>query len=128
MKYILKYNFYLSHWFAGKKQKDIYAKGTAFLFLNQVCFLLGAILLLVNHFIGRTIFTPWSFAIFIMFLCILIFYSFQKGIELQVIGYCFESDFEQFTSSKIYFNRFIGLIYFWLPFFLNFVIVFYYYS
>ena len=50
MKNIIRFNFYLSTWFAGKGKKEIFVKGTSFLFLNQMSFMIAAFFLAVWHF------------------------------------------------------------------------------
>lgn len=125
MKEILKYDFYLSKWFAGNKQDKI-IPGTAFLFLNQVSLLFLAIFLVVDKFLPFTL-SPEIFTGITMLVVLFLMYGLQKRVQTKVQENKYENEYNVLTTKEIYKHRLIALLLFVLPFILCFVVAILFY-
>ena len=125
IKNMLRYNFYLSKWFAGKKQDKI-IPGAAFLFLNQVIFLFLATFLVTDKFLPFTL-SPEIFTGIAMLVVLFIMYGLQKRVEARVRENKYDKDFNTLTTKEIYKNRLIALLLFVLPFILCFIVAIFLY-
>ena len=120
MKEILKYNFYLSKWFAGKKQDKI-IPGTAFLFLNQVSLLFLAVFLVVDKFLPFTL-SPEIFTGITMLVVLFVMYGLQKRVQTKVQENKYDKGYNVLTKREIYKKRLIALLLFVMPFILCFIV------
>lgn len=121
MEDILKYNFYLSKWFAGKKQDKIIS-GTAFLFLSQISFLFVALYLVTISVLQITV-SPKIATVICMIVLLVIMYGFPKSIQARVRENKYEKGYNNLTAKEIYIKRTIALILFAMPFFLCFTVL-----
>jgi hypothetical protein len=122
---MLRYNFYLSKWFAGKKQ-DLVIQGTAFLFLNQVILLFLATFLIADRFLPFTL-SPEVFTGVSMLVVLFTMYGLQKPVQAKVRENKYDKDFNTLTTKAIYINRLIALLFFVLPFRLCFIVAILFY-
>ena len=120
MNDMLRYNFYLSKWFAGKKQDKIIS-GTAFLFLNQVSLLFLTTFLIIDKFIPLKL-TPEMFTAIVMLATFIIMYCFQKPVQNYLRKRDYIMDLDRFSEKEIYFKRMLALLFFVSPFILCFLI------
>jgi uncharacterized membrane protein len=125
MEDMLRYNFYLSKWFTGKKQDNV-IPGTAFLFLNQVSLLFLAVFLIVDKFLPFTL-SPKIFTGILILVVLFIMYGLQKTVQAKVRENKYDKDYNSLTKKAIYKNRLIALLLFILPFILCFIIAILFY-
>jgi len=125
MKNMLRYNFYLSKWFAGKKQDKI-IPGTSFLFLNQVSLLFLAAFLIIDKFLPFTL-TPEIFTGVAMVVVLFIMYGLQKRVQTSVRENKYDKDYDALTTKEIRINRLVALLLFVIPFILCFIIAIMFY-
>ena len=125
MEDMLRYNFYLSKWFAGKKQDKVIS-GTSFLFLNQVSFLFLAAYLIVLKFLPFTLSPKLSTGV-VMLVILFVMYGLQKRVQTKVRENKYDKDFNSLTTKAIYKNRLIALLLFVLPFILCFIVAILFY-
>lgn len=118
---MLRYNFYLSKWFAGKRQDKIIS-GTAFLFLSQISFLFVAFYLAIISVLHIRV-SPKITTVICMIVLLGIMYGFPKSIQARVHEKKYDKDFNTLTTKAIYKNRLIALLLFVLPFFLCFAVL-----
>ena len=105
---MLIYNFYLSKWFAGKKEDKI-IPFTAFLLLNQVSLLFLAAFLIVDKFLPFTL-SPEIFIGITMLVVLFVMYGLQKRVQARVRENKYDKDFNTLTTKAIYRNRSIALL------------------
>ena len=103
MEEMLRYNFYLSKWFAGKKQDKI-IPGTSFLFLNQVSFLVLAAFLIAIKFLPFTL-SPKISAGIVMLVVLFVMYGLQKRVQTRVRENKYDEGYNALTTKEIYKNR-----------------------
>jgi hypothetical protein len=120
MKEILKYNFYLSKWFAGKKQDKI-IPGASFLFLNQVSFLFLAAFLFVVKLLPFTLSPKISTGV-AMLVVLFVMYGLQKRVQTKVQENKYDKGYNVLTKREIYKKRLIALFLFVMPFILCFIV------
>ena len=125
MKDMLRYNFYLSKWFAGMKQDKVIS-GTSFLFLNQVSFLFLAAFLIAIKFLRYKL-SPKIVVCAGMVVISFIMYGLQKTVQAKVRENKYDKDFNTLTTTAIYKNRLIALVLFVLPFILCFIVLILFY-
>lgn len=125
MEDMLRYNFYLSKWFAGKKQDKVIS-GTSFLFLNQVSFLFLAAYLLALKFLPFTLSPKLSTGV-VMLVILFVMYGLQKTVQAKVRENKYDKDFNTLTTKAIYKNRLIALLLFVLPVILCFIVAILFY-
>ena len=125
MKDMLRYNFYLSKWFAGMKQDKVIS-GTSFLFLNQVSFLFLAAFLIAIKFLPYKL-SPKIVVCAGMVVISFIMYGLQKTVQAKVRENKYDKDFNTLTTTAIYKNRLIALVLFVLPFILCFIVLILFY-
>ncbi len=126
MNKILKYDFYLSKWFVGKKQDRI-IPGTAFLFLNQVSFLFLAAFLISMKFLPFSL-SPKISAGVIMLIILFVMYGFQKRVEARVRKCNYDNGYNSLSKQEIYIYRLIALLLFIIPFILCFIVAILFYG
>jgi len=125
MREVLRYNFYLSKWFAGKKQDKI-VSGTAFLFLSQISFLFVSLYLIAISILQITV-SPKIATVIGMIVMLVIMYGFPKSVQARVREHKYEKGYNTLTTKEIYVNRIIALFLFALPFLLCFVVLILFY-
>lgn len=103
MREMLRYNFYLSKLFAGKKEDKI-IPGTAFLFLNQVSFLFLAAFLIVIKFLPFALSPKISTGV-VMLVLSLVMYGLQKKVQARVYENKYEKTYKALTTKEIYINK-----------------------
>lgn len=125
MEKMLRYNFYLSKWFAGKKDDKI-IPGTAFLFLNQVSLLFLATCLVIDKFLPFTI-SPEIFTGLTILVVLFMMYGLQKRVQARVRQNKYEETYKSLTKKDIYINRLVALVLFTMPFILCFIVAILFY-
>ena len=98
MKEMLRYNFYLSKWFAGKKEDKI-IPGTAFLFLSQISFLFVALYLIAISVLQITV-SPKIATVICMIVMLAIMYGFPKSVQARVREHKFEKSYNILTTKN----------------------------
>ncbi len=126
MKNLLRYNFYLSKWFAGKKEDKI-IPGTAFLFLNQVSLLFLASFLIADKLLPFTL-SHEIFTVVAILVGLFVMYGLQNRVQARVLENRYDRDFSALTTNEIYKNRLIALLLFVLPFILCFIVAILFYG
>ena len=122
---LLRYNFYLSKWFAGKKHDKI-IPGTSFLFLNQISFIFLSVYLFLVKFLPFKLHT-YIFVGLIMLGTSFIMFGLQKRMELRVRENNYDKEFKKLTNQEIYKNRSIGLLIFIASFSVIFIVAIFIY-
>jgi hypothetical protein len=125
MKEILKYDFYLSKWFAGKKQDKI-IPGASFLFLNQVSFLFLATFLFVVKLLPFTLSPKISTGV-AMLVVLFVMYGLQNRVQTKVQENKYDKGYNVLTKREIYKNRLIAVLLFVMPFILCFIVAILFY-
>lgn len=125
MKEILKYDFYLSKWFAGKKQDKI-IPGASFLFLNQVSFLFLATFLFVVKLLPFTLSPKISTGV-AMLVVLFVMYGLQNRVQTKVQENKYDKGYNVLTKKEIYKNRLIAVLLFVMPFILCFIVAILFY-
>jgi len=125
LKQMLKYNYFLSQWFAGKKHEKVIV-GTAFLFLNQVSFLFLALFLFLNKFVPLKL-SPEKFTWIVMLVGLIIMYGFQNKVQARVRENNYGKDYNSLSIKQVNKNRMIALFLLVLPFILCFAVAFLFY-
>lgn len=125
MKEILKYDFYLSKWFAGKKQDKI-IPGASFLFLNQVSFLFLAAFLYVVKILPFTL-SPKISTVVAMLVVLFLMYGLHKKVQAKVQENNYNEGYNFLTTKEIYKSRLIALLLFVMPFILCFIVAILFY-
>lgn len=118
---MLKYNFFLSKWFTGKKQ-DKTISGTAFLFLIQISFLFIDVFLISMKLLSFTL-SPIIATGIVMLVIYFIMFGLQKRMETKVLEQKYEKKFYTLKANEICKNRLIAFILFVTPFILCFIII-----
>lgn len=122
---MLRYNFYLSKWFAGKKQDKIIS-GTSFLFLNQVSFLFLTAFLIAIKFLPFTL-SPKISTGLVMLVVLFVMYGLPKRVQARVRENKYDKGFNALTTKEVYKNRSIALFLFVVPFILCFIVAILFY-
>jgi len=125
MENILKYNFYLSKWFAGKNHDKIIS-GTSFLFLNQVSFLILTAFLISVKILPFAISPKISTGV-VMIVILFLMYGLQRRVQVKVLENKFDKSYNSLTTKEIFKGRLIGLFLFVLPIILCFIVAMLFY-
>lgn len=113
VKYILRLDYTLSKWFAGKRKNEKVIPGTAFLFLNKVVFV-G--LIIVGVIIRKVGDTNWVVAIGAIF-TLVIMKGFQRRAESMIRRINMEVEYKSLNRNQIYQRRFMALLIFIICFY-----------
>lgn len=116
VKYLLKLDYVLSKWFAGKHKEDIVIPGTAFLFLNKVSFIVIIIVSAIIRVIG--IYKRINLVVAIGVICTLIIMKgLQRSVERRVRKSKVEIAYKTMSKNQINQRRVLALLFLAISFY-----------
>jgi len=114
LKTLLKYSYYLSKWFSSSQEKVV--PGTSFLFLTQISYIAASFYSFIVSILPFEM-TNVIITIGVMGLAAVIMIGLQKRTEKYI--YSNKKLFEIDYKKNIYWNRFFGLLFLVVIFFLS---------
>lgn len=107
VKKMLKLDFVLSKWFAGKRNTENVVTGLAYLFLSKVIYLGEVFVFLILKLVGVK--EPIFMAFGIMIYSLLVILIGRSPIEQTVRNPVFEKYYKSLSKSQVYVKRTIAL-------------------
>lgn len=104
---MLKLDFVLSKWFAGKRKGEIVVPGSAYLFLSKVIYIGEVFIFLILKLIGVK--EPIFMAFGIMIYSLVVILIGRSPIEQTVRNPVFEKYYKSLSKSQVYVKRAIAL-------------------
>ncbi len=110
VKYLLKLDYALSSWFAGKRKNDKIIPGTVYFFSTKVAFLSVIIMSLITRQLGLNDFVRIYVSI-IMVSAFVVMKVLEKPVKQIILKRSLAKDYEHLSKSQVYQRRFLALLF-----------------
>lgn len=121
INYVLKVDYALSTWFSKKKDRVVPA--TIYFFLCKVLFVLVSLLTVLDRLFNYEV-EPEVFAVGVMLVLAIVYYSLEKPIEKLIEKRKLKTEYLKLKDSEVLKRRCVGLLMFALFFLCQFLAVF----